>query len=158
MYRAAPSSRLSHADAARVGAFLERTFGDEPRTPADVVRAAKPKRSPIHDDFEWDDAVAAGEHRLWQARHLLNSIQVVYSNGEQSQPTRAFHRVIVTADDEQTAAYVPAEVVWETPDLAAQVVAAAKRELVLWTARYRQYETLASEVAAVDAIAEGIAA
>lgn len=39
--------------------------------PSQVVRAAKPASSPIHDEFEWDDAQAAEQHRLAQARHII---------------------------------------------------------------------------------------
>ena len=40
-------------------------------SPADVVEAAAPPTSPLHRYFDWDDAHAAHEHRLFQARHLL---------------------------------------------------------------------------------------
>lgn len=43
-----------------------------------VVKEAKPKKSPIHDCFEWDDGKAADEHRLWQARHLIRVTVVPY--------------------------------------------------------------------------------
>lgn len=39
--------------------------------PSVVVNEARPKKSPIHDDFEWDDAKAAEEFRLSQARQYI---------------------------------------------------------------------------------------
>jgi hypothetical protein len=38
----------------------------------DVVSAAKPKRSPLHGYFTWDDGHAAEQFRLWEARQLLS--------------------------------------------------------------------------------------
>ena len=45
-------------------------------TPELIVREAEKKRSPLHNIFEWDDEKAAYNHRLQQARILLNNIQV----------------------------------------------------------------------------------
>lgn len=36
-----------------------------------VVEEARPKRSPIHDEFEWDDAKAAHQYRLSTARRMI---------------------------------------------------------------------------------------
>lgn len=46
-------------------------------TPDAVVAAAKDPANPLHEEFEWDDAVAAHKHRLSQARHLIRSVRIV---------------------------------------------------------------------------------
>lgn len=158
-YLAVPGSSLSHKDAARIGGFLDRKFGDRERTAEDVVAAARPKRSPIHNDFEWDDAAAAESWRIEQAKYMIRSIQVVFKNGAESPPTKAYHSVVVTSDHgEQRRAYVPARVVWATPDLADQVLAQAKAKLQSWADQYRSYESLAEHVSAVEEVVERIAA
>jgi len=43
--------------------------------PADVVNAARPKSSPLHRYFDWDDRSAAEKYRLDQARALIRSVQ-----------------------------------------------------------------------------------
>ena len=45
-------------------------------TPDAVVDDAKDKKSPLHDQFEWDDSKAAAAHRLAQARRLIVSVLV----------------------------------------------------------------------------------
>ena len=45
-------------------------------TPDAVVAEAASPDSPLHDKFEWDDSVAAHNHRLYQARKLIGSIQI----------------------------------------------------------------------------------
>ena len=52
---------------------LNRTHGH--LTPDLVVQAAQYEQSPIHSIFEWDDGKAAHQHRLWQARRLIRSVQ-----------------------------------------------------------------------------------
>lgn len=49
-----------------------------------VLQEAQPEDSPIHPAFEWNDAIAAKEHRKEQARKLIRSIQVIIS--EQTEP------------------------------------------------------------------------
>lgn len=45
-------------------------------TPEAVVSAARDPASPLHTAFEWDDAKAAMEHRLSQARHMIRRVMV----------------------------------------------------------------------------------
>ena len=42
-----------------------------------LVEAARPKSSPAHRGFEWDDKRAAHEHRLNQARQWIRQIKIV---------------------------------------------------------------------------------
>src|SRR6185437_11347508 len=42
-----------------------------------ALDAARPKSSPLHDGFEWDDTVAAEQHRLTQARSMIRSVVIV---------------------------------------------------------------------------------
>lgn len=65
-------------------------------TPEALVERARPKSSPMHDCFEWDDRAAAEEHRKMQARTLIRSIEVVDGVRE---PYRPF--VFVTEDSDR---------------------------------------------------------
>lgn len=47
--------------------------------PVQVVEAARDEASPLHGQFTWDDAKAAEEYRLWQARELIATFWVVDS-------------------------------------------------------------------------------
>jgi hypothetical protein len=55
------------------------------RLTADVVVAsARSAKSPIHDQFEWDDKKAGRAHRLYQARQLIRSVKLNVSVEERS--------------------------------------------------------------------------
>lgn len=45
-------------------------------TPDDVLKDARSKSSPLHGWFDWDDSSAAHKHRLYQARRLINVIEI----------------------------------------------------------------------------------
>lgn len=42
----------------------------------DVLDSARPKDSPLHPAFEWDDGVAAEAYRLNQARHIIRAVVI----------------------------------------------------------------------------------
>lgn len=44
-------------------------------TPERVVDDARDSESPLHDLFEWDDSIAAHQHRLMQARTVIRSVR-----------------------------------------------------------------------------------
>lgn len=50
----------------------------------DVVAAASDARHPLHEHFEWDDSVAAGSFRLWQARELIKVVVTVLPQGHEA--------------------------------------------------------------------------
>jgi hypothetical protein len=156
-YRAIPASRLRDSDAQVIGEFCERKFGEFACTPSQLVAAARPKRSAIHDYFEWDDAVAANGYRLVQAEKLMRSIAVIVRDSDDEPVlTRAYHSVVMGGNDDAERAYVPQHIVWRQEPLAEQVVRAARRELEGWTNRYRQYAELAAEVLVVDELLAGM--
>jgi hypothetical protein len=46
-------------------------------TPKSVVDDARKTKSPLHELFQWNDALAAEEHRLDQARAIIRSVEVI---------------------------------------------------------------------------------
>lgn len=60
--------------------------------PEHLVETARHESHPLHGCFEWDDTIAAREHRLDQARYVLRSI-VVVRDDRPDQVIRAFVNV-----------------------------------------------------------------
>lgn len=46
-------------------------------TPNVVLEEAKDRDSVLHNLFEWDDTLAAHQHRIYQARQIITSVRVV---------------------------------------------------------------------------------
>lgn len=147
------------ADAQKVGEDLRMMSAREGDvTPEMVVTYAKPKDSPLHDEFEWDDRIAAEAHRLEQARHIIRSL-VIVSDGKQleiSEPTRAFLSIANPDAEEGGMVYRPLDVCVRQPDTMREILGRAKAELASWAARYRRFAKVAPLVAKVERIA-GIA-
>lgn len=136
-YRARKGFRINNEQAQRFGNFLDENFSSGGITPEAVVEKAKEVTCVIHDMFEWDDRVAAHEHRLQQARSYIRSI-VVYT--EEHEEIRAFHHVTVNTENE----YVPLDRALEAPELWQQILNKALEEARQWSERYSQYKQLSA--------------
>jgi len=100
--------------------------------PAVVVEAARDKDSPLHDQFDWDDTVAAEKWRLEQAGYLLRVIVYVRDDMPDARPVRAF--VSIREDNKET--YTSVTVAMSDPVLRAQVLQQALSELRAWQRKY----------------------
>ena len=58
-------------------AFLTKK-NDGVLTPDDVLSEASNPKSPLHDQFTWDDTAAAHQWRLSQARELIRSVRIEF--------------------------------------------------------------------------------
>ena len=66
--------RLSKAAVAAIKAAQKRSGRLTPRA---VIDAARPKGSPLHRYFEWNDGRAAAAYRLDQARFIIRHVRII---------------------------------------------------------------------------------
>jgi hypothetical protein len=129
-------SRISHQDAQIIGAFISQHFADNPPSTEELLDSAKPKDSPIHHLFEWDDKVAANEHRLHTARVLIRSIVVRVEGNE----LPAFCNI--TISDEGPRRYMATTEAVKIPSIWDQVLRRALKEAADWSLRYEKLHQL----------------
>lgn len=149
-YGCRPGSRVS-IDAQAAGKELERIERKEGTlSPESVLAQARSSNSALHAHFEWDDSVAAEQHRLGQAGELIRSITVdlTRSNIEPAKPTRAF----VSVEQNGARAYVGTARAMSDTELRQQVLARALDELRQFRRKYGELKELAALFAAMDRI------
>ena len=68
---------------------LERTIG---LTPENLVNANRAENTPLHNEFEWNNDIAADKYRLHQARHIIACLctKITSSDGTEQKQVRAF--------------------------------------------------------------------
>ena len=71
---------------------LEWLASKGPLTPQAVVKDAQKDTSPLHGEFEWDDAKAGYRWRIRQARRLIASVRLTVVNEERIVSTVAYVR------------------------------------------------------------------
>lgn len=117
----------------------------------DIVEEARDKNSPLNEYFEWEDSEAAEKWRIQQARQLINTIQVVVNYDHTSKTQRAFLSVNETPQgEEKNKVYVTIERVLNEPELRAQIIYNALREMDYWKSKYAEYTELSNIFKSVD--------
>lgn len=156
-----PGSRLTNLDAERCWQALEKVQADNGGEfcAADVVEAARSKRSPLHGAFEWDDTEAAKEYRLVQAGTLRRSFDVRYAEAPEI-PSRAFEvsRVVHEPKGKVVRYFASTDEVLADPDKRAAVLTDALRQLQALRAKFRSLQELAIVWREVDAVLTSVKA
>ena len=145
IFKSGKGATFSNEKAQVYGEFLWRLREENGDflSPETVVEKAKPKASPIHDFFEWDNSVAAEKYRVWQARYLLGRIEVIVQSDGEDDQVRAFHNISVQTDgDEHERGYVTLRDVQANADYLEIVLENALDEIKAWQKRYGQYKRL----------------
>jgi hypothetical protein len=124
-----------------------RTWNNGRLTSEMVVEASRGADAPLHSAFEWDDRKAAQAHRLEQARYVIRSVEIIIDKGgEESMPIRAF--VSVLRDEDRS--FTSTVHALADPDLRAQVLADAWKELEAWRKRHAELVEFARVFSAID--------
>lgn len=112
--------------------------------PETVVEAARPEDAPLHPAFEWNDSIAAEEHRKSQARAIIRSVIVVHQKADGSSvAVRGYLNVNLEGVG---TTYVAAAQAMTDADLRAQVLADAIRGLEAWRQRFAELNDLTPEL------------
>ena len=117
--------------------------------PEDVVEAAKPKASPLHDRFQWNDGKAAYEYRLWQARQLI-SVTVTYE-----EPVNAHVRTFVSLKQDRKKGkkgYRVLAQVMSEEESREQLLQDAFEDMKVFKKKYRLLTELAAVFEAMDSV------
>ena len=148
-YTFRPGAKVRGVSADVAGTVLQRMLRKGPLTAERVLSAARPQSHPLHPAFEWDDAVAAEEHRLGQARHLIRSVRVVMQGGD-AEPI-AVH---VTHEKCGGSAYVATADLQNDAELREAAVEEAMRLLNGVARRYRYLNELTDVWSAIEKAGE----
>jgi len=107
-------------------------------TPLIVLKDAEKKSSPYHDEFIWDDTLAAYKWRIHTARNLISAIYVEIESFDE--PVRMYESVIV--DEERQ--YENIETISQDEFFMNQVLNEIRSDLVKLQKKYSTYKQLAS--------------
>ena len=120
-------------------------------TPEDILKDARNRNSPLHSFFEWDDGLAAEQHRLQQARGLIRAVVAVYLPTEETEKQVVVRAKAYTHINEPTVPHYR-----ETTHALSQtktrkmVLQRAWRELQAWRERYKDLAEFADLITVID--------
>jgi|TARA_Y100000310_G_scaffold100686_1_gene98537 hypothetical protein len=109
----------------------------------EVVAQAKEKDSVLHKYFQWDDTLAAEQHRLNQARHLITSVEIVRETGDNRSITiPAYTHLRVDKHG-----YRDTEEVYSVQDLRSSLVTQLKID---WETLKKKHDSVLQEIASFE--------
>ena len=151
-YKARPGYWLK-GDAQEIGETIEAlTANNGGRiTTKQLLAAAKANRSPLHNEFEWDDSVAATLHRMNQAARLARAV-VVYEvdiDEQEAPETRAF---ICIRDEDDQPGFESIFTVLDDDDKRAQIFQEARDKITSWRRQYKDLQEFAQIFDAIDTL------
>jgi len=121
---------------------LEEQYGRGLRA-KEIVNEARPRKSPLHDYFEWNKEKAAEKYLLQQARTLVAVIRVtVVDNDGRKTPARAMVSVIIKEKGRKLHVFERHDKVLDDPDFRSQRVDTALNELEAWCKRWEVHREL----------------
>ncbi len=129
-----------------VGPILDQMGRKGILTPKNVVDEARPEDSPLHPEFEWDDAIAAEKWREKQAQLLIIHIVKIDEPEPSSTPIKAFH---VTVEKSH---YEPIDIILKDEMKRNVLLENAKRELISFKKKYHTLSELSNVFMAIDQI------
>lgn len=113
-----------------------------------LVEVSKPKSAPLHNEFDWNNNVAAAKWRNHQARNIINALVLVPEENEPLQnkePIRAFFKITdVQRSYESTIALI------SRPDTRELLLRRALNELENFQKKYNSLEELADVMMAIE--------
>jgi hypothetical protein len=118
-------------------------------TPIIVVTAAQDKKSPLHKHFEWNDTKAAAKYRLWQARQLIMSVEVIVRTESGDEKIRAFLNVGRQAGKDARF-YIPLQQAVSNARYKKELLKCALMEVEYWRKQYAVLSSLRPIFKVVD--------
>jgi len=121
VYEPKPGSRVSKKAAQVIGDTLDdlRSCG-EAVTPTAFLDRARPKSSPLHKLYEWDDTRAGEEWRLHQSRRFIGGVRVITVT---NRPVKGFHNIEYESRTNVTREYARHDLVVDDEDALSQISA-----------------------------------
>lgn len=118
-------------------------------TPKRLLDANRDENAPLHNEFEWNDLIAAEAYRENQAAHIIRCLVIEPEQNLEEKPSRAFVRVT-----EEKHSYTPLRVVMEHPDMMKILMENAKRDMQYFIDKYQALGELEKVINSMNEVLE----
>lgn len=132
------------ADANAAGKMCEQLEQTVGLTAKNLLDANRPVDAPLHNEFEWNDGVAAEKFREQQARHIINCL-CIQPEETQQEPIRAFFTI-------GQPTYESLHVIMKSEEKHNNLLELALRELAAFQTKYATLSQLAPVFDAIEEV------
>lgn len=120
-------------------------------TAENLVDASRPEGAPLHNEFEWDDGIAAEEWRKEQARYIIRHLTVKIDEVK-AEPVRAFFSI--KSEDDNKCKYEPIIEILKDKGKTNSLLDMALNEMIAFKRKYKMLRELANVFDAIDKVIE----
>lgn len=138
-------NRYFKVDAQVAGEVCEKLEKEGKLTAKNLVDVSREENAPLHDEFEWDDAVAGELYREEQARNIIRHLEVVMVNNQE--PVRAYFTLSRVEPE-----YKSIDAILKSEDDTEALLKMAYQELRAFQKKYGKLERLKGVFRAIDEI------
>ena len=138
-------------DANVAGKVLEELNNTIGLTNENLVNASRPEDAPLHNEFEWDDTIAAEKYRNVQAGKMINLLAVRIEE-QNDEPVRAFYTL--NAKIGSGGNYDNIRKIMVDSEKKERLLDIALRELKQFKEKYKMLNELAVVFEAIDKVVE----
>lgn len=128
-------------------AVMDQLSAEGRLSPAELVEVSRPEDAPLHNEFEWDDKVAAQLWREKTGQIMIACIVVTQEAEEEKKPVRAYFNI-----ERGTHEYIPTEVIFSEEAKRERLLDIAKRELLSFKSKYQSLTELDGVMNAIDEV------
>lgn len=143
VYQWKTGSRIS-GDAQIAGNICEQLENEGRLSAKTLLDVSRPQNAPLHDNFEWNDGVAAEKYRENQAREIIRSLVII---PEQNAPVRSFFKIENIGNT-----YQSVKTILQDEDMTAKLLKTALRELNALHQKYCAVQNLEKVWAALSEV------
>ena len=131
---------------------LQQSLGKDTITAKELLDASRDSTAPLHSCFEWDDTVAAEQYRTYQARHIINSIEIrIIDSDTPPHLARSRYFLNVVSNKPKTQGqFATIDVAFSNEDYRNAVLKEAYRELKSFQLKYNRYQELSGVFEAIN--------
>ena len=127
----------------------ELASSSEGLTPKTLLEASRDVNAPLHNEFEWNDGVAAEKYREYQAQKIIQNVYIKYSTDQQEREQQ--ERAFVPTPDRQSR-YVALASALTNDEWKAHLMEEAKRDMKAFAAKYRRLTELQGLIHEMEAL------
>lgn len=142
---------LYKAPAQQVGELFEQLQHSETGlTPKSVLDAARAENSFIHDEFEWDNDVAAEKYRLKQAQNMILNVRVIVRETTDQEMRNEWKERGFVCTPGGKSVYVTLQSALNNDEWHKHLMKQAKDEMESFIAKYRRLDELSEVIKAMQ--------
>ena len=156
VWKAGAQFPVSAEFAANVIRDLQRSLNKDAISAKELLDASRDDGAPLHNCFEWDNDIAAEKYRVYQARHIINSIEIVYVKADTPEHLSRSRYFVNTAPNapKVQGQFVSVDVAFTNENYRNAVLKDALRELRAFQIKYSRYQELSGVFKAIESFGD----